>query len=183
MESQRPDAAERPSPDPATPRVRRRPRWGRIALGLSIVAAFLLGCGLFIRSLMPTSTLMVRKVGGRPAEGIVLLAVAQGSANVRREWPVGPLRPFEAQEIELGFVSDTDLAIRFRTAEGSVLEDRLRIYLGSSSKQSIRVDIGPDGVKQAYARRPIARGGDEPIRFSRGLEPVAPGVAPEGKPR
>lgn len=168
MESASPAAVERPSSPSAAPRAARRPRWGRIALGACIVGAFLLGGWLFLRSILPGSTVVVRNVGDRPLVGMVVLLVGEGSAHVREEWPVGALRPWEVQELDLGFAPDTNLAIRIRTAEGKVLEDRVKIHLGSPTKQAIRVDVAADGVRAAHVRRNGE--GEEEVRVLRGLD-------------
>ncbi len=93
-----PDASDRPVPQGgATPVVRRSRRLG-CGIGLGALGALLLGGYLLVRAWMPGTTVTVTHVGDRPLEGIVLMAVEEGSGHVRREWPIGTLRPGESHD-------------------------------------------------------------------------------------
>lgn len=148
-----------------------------------VVGALLLGIYIVARMLLPGATVTFRNVGDRPLEGIVLLAVVEGTSEVRREWPIGVLRPGETHETERFFESDTHLAIRFLAAEGRVVERRTKLYLGYNWRPSISVDIAADEVVRVQVR---SRAGDPVVEDKDvypGLEPPAPGATPLPTPR
>lgn len=178
-----PAAPEHPAPQTGLPTVSRRARSWVPKIALGAVGALLLGIYLVARLVLPGATVTVRNVGDRPLEGIVLLAVEEHTSHARREWPVGALRPGETYETERFFESDTNLAIRFRAAEGGVVERRTKIYLGYNGRPSISVDIAADEVVRVQVR---SRAGDPVVKDKDvypGLEPPAPGATPLPTPR
>lgn len=148
-----------------------------------LLGALLLGGYLLLRAWMPGTTVTVTNVGDRPLEGIVLLAVGEGSTHERMQLHIGTLRPGESHETEKFFESDTNLAIRIRTAEGAVIEERMRIYLGGSMPQSISVDIAADGVVRAQSRNDRGDPTVDDLDVYIGLEPPFQGSSARLKRR
>jgi hypothetical protein len=142
-----------------------------VGIALGVLGALGLAGFFLFHAMLSRTTVTVTNVGDRPVEGIVLLAVSEGSEVVRDEWPIGTLRPGETREVEDVFAADTDLAVRLRAADGRVSDDRLPIYLGSLSTHHVRVDVTTSGVLRARH----SLGGKELVvegeRVHRGLKP------------
>lgn len=118
-----------------------------IVLGIFfVVSAAVL---LFLRLELNGTEVIVTNVGDRPVEGIVLLAVSETGLEVRDEWPIGTLRPGASRRGEHVNSSDTNLAVRLQATDGSTLDDRTRIYLGSHKTQRVHVDVTSKGVQRA----------------------------------
>jgi len=142
------------------------PRWRALAIVLGVVGLLVGGAAFATLALFGQTTVVVTNVGDRPVEGLVLLAVDESMDFVQFEWPIGTLLPGETRELGGIGSPDANLAVRVRAADGSFLDDRIRIYLGSSFTQHVSVDVTASGVRSARYRR---QGGEEsvyePTRF------------------
>lgn len=145
-------ATPRPPRAQAVAPATRRSWWRPVWISIAILAVLLLAGVVLLRAMFGGTSVTLTNVGDRSVEGIVLLAVSDCGDEVRTEWPMGTLRPGETREIEDLFSPDTDLAVRFRTSEGTVADDRLPFYLGSPESQSVSIDLTTGGVVRARHR-------------------------------
>lgn len=133
---------------------------------LGVVGLFVGGAALALHALFGRTTVVLTNVGDRPVEGLVVLAVSEGMDFVQFEWPIGTLRAGETRELTGIGSPDTNLAVRVRAADGSFLDDRIRIYLGAPSTRHVSVDVTASGVRSArYRRRGAEESVYEPTRF------------------
>jgi hypothetical protein len=162
--------SEAPPPAPAVPAGR---RWRSVAIALGIVGLLVAVAVFAFDAMFGRTTVIVANVDERPVEGIVLLAVSEGMDVVRCEWPIGTLLAGETREIRYLGSPDTNLAVRIRAADGTFVDDRLRIYLGSPSTQHVWVDVTTSGVRRARHQGRVGEEWvDEPTRIHARPMPV-----------